>query len=46
MLIMLPALLLLTRAGPSFGVDAFLVGVLDRGAARGNRVMRPARWLV
>ncbi|MGH7321348.1 MAG: TQO small subunit DoxD, partial [Candidatus Rokuibacteriota bacterium] len=46
MLIMLPALFLLTDAGRSFGVDAFLAPPLDRAAARGNRLARLARWLV
>jgi len=46
MLITLPALFLLTGAGRSFGVDAFLVGPLDRAALRGSRLMRLARWLV
>jgi uncharacterized membrane protein YphA (DoxX/SURF4 family) len=46
MLIMLPALFLLTDAGRSFGVDAFLVPTIDRAAARGNRLARVARWLI
>lgn len=46
MLMMLPAVFLLTDAGRSFGVDAFLVGPLDRAAARGNRLARVARWLL
>ncbi len=45
MLIMLPALLLLTDAGRSFGVDGFLAPLLDRAAARGSRVARLVRWL-
>jgi thiosulfate dehydrogenase [quinone] large subunit len=46
MLIMLPALFLLTDAGRSFGVDAFLVSPLDRSAARGHRLARIVRWLI
>jgi thiosulfate dehydrogenase (quinone) large subunit len=46
MLMMLPAIFLFTGAGRSFGVDAFLVGPLDRAAAGGNRVARLVRWLV
>ncbi|PYM94345.1 MAG: TQO small subunit DoxD [Candidatus Rokuibacteriota bacterium] len=46
MLIMLPAVFLLTGAGRSFGIDAFLAGPFERAAARGNRLMRLARWLV
>ena len=46
MLIMLPAVFLLTGAGRSFGVDAFLAGPFERAAAGGNRLMRLARWLV
>jgi thiosulfate dehydrogenase [quinone] large subunit len=46
MLIMLPVLFLLTDAGRSFGVDAFLVPPLDRAAARGDRLARWLRWLV
>jgi thiosulfate dehydrogenase [quinone] large subunit len=46
MLIMLPAVFLLTGAGRSFGVDAFLAGPFERAAARGNRLMRLARWLM
>jgi uncharacterized membrane protein YphA (DoxX/SURF4 family) len=46
MLIMLPALFLLTDAGRSFGVDAFLAPPLDRASARGSRLARLIRWLV
>jgi thiosulfate dehydrogenase [quinone] large subunit len=46
MLIMLPALFLLTDAGRSFGVDAFVAPRLDRAAANGNRVAWLIRWLV
>ena len=46
MLIMLPALFLLTDAGRSFGVDSFLTPPLDRAATRGNRLARLIRWLV
>jgi uncharacterized membrane protein YphA (DoxX/SURF4 family) len=46
MLLMLPALFLLTDAGQSFGVDAFLAPPLDRAAARGHRLARLVRWLV
>jgi thiosulfate dehydrogenase (quinone) large subunit len=46
MLILLPAIFLLTGAGRSFGLDAFVVGPLDRAAAGGNRIARLARWLV
>jgi hypothetical protein len=46
MLMMLPAIFLLTDAGRSFGVDAFLAPPLDRAAARGRRLARLARWLV
>jgi uncharacterized membrane protein YphA (DoxX/SURF4 family) len=46
MLIMLPALFLLTDAGRSFGVDAFLAPPLDRAAARGSRLAWLVRWLV
>jgi len=46
MLIMLPVLFLLTDAGRSFGVDAFLAPPLDRAAARGSRLARLIRWLV
>ncbi len=46
MLIMLPALFLLTDAGRSFGLDAFLAPPIDRAAARGSRLARLVRWLV
>jgi hypothetical protein len=46
MLIVLPALFLLTRAGRSFGVDAFLAPPIERAAARGHRGARLVRWLV
>ena len=46
MLIMFPVIFLLTDAGRSFGVDAFLVPSLDRAAARGSRLARLIRWLV
>src|SRR5215813_15394944 len=43
MLIMFPALFLLTDAGRSFGLDAFLVSPLDRAAARGSQLARLIR---
>ena len=46
MLITFPILFLLTDAGRSFGVDAFLAPPLDRAAARGSRLARVARWIV
>ena len=46
MLIMLPALFLLTGAGRSLGVDAFLAPPIERAAARGGRLARVLRWLV
>ena len=46
MLIMLPVIFLLTDAGRSFGVDAFLAPMVDRRAAAGSRVARLVRWLV
>ena len=46
MLIMLPAIFLLTGAGRSFGVDAFVAPRLDRAADHGSRVARVVRWLV
>jgi thiosulfate dehydrogenase [quinone] large subunit len=46
MLIMLPAIFLLTDAGRSFGLDAFTAPRLDRAADRGSRVARLVRWLV
>jgi thiosulfate dehydrogenase [quinone] large subunit len=45
MLIMLPVIFLLTDAGRSFGVDAFLARRLDRSAA-GSWVVRLCRLLV
>jgi thiosulfate dehydrogenase (quinone) large subunit len=46
MLLLFPALFLLTDAGQSFGLDAFLVPPLDRAAAQGHRLARLLRWLV
>ena len=46
MLIMWPVIFLLTDAGRSFGVDAFLASRLDDAAARGNRLDWLLRWLV
>jgi thiosulfate dehydrogenase (quinone) large subunit len=46
MLIMLPVLFLLTGAGRSFGLDAFLAPPLEHAAERGNALARLARWLV
>ena len=46
MLIMFPVVFLLTDAGRSFGVDAFLVPPLDRAAAGGSRLGQLIRWLV
>ena len=46
MLIMLPVIFLLTDAGRSFGVDAFVAPVLDDRAAAGSRLARLLRWLV
>jgi uncharacterized membrane protein YphA (DoxX/SURF4 family) len=46
MLIMFPVVFLLTDAGRSFGVDAFLAPPLDRAAASRSRVARLIRWLV
>jgi thiosulfate dehydrogenase [quinone] large subunit len=46
MLIMFPVLFLLTDAGRSFGLDAFLVRPLDRAVAGGNRLAWLVRWLV
>jgi uncharacterized membrane protein YphA (DoxX/SURF4 family) len=46
MLIMFPVVFLLTDAGRSFGVDAFLAPPLDRAAARGNRLAWLVRWFV
>ena len=46
MLILFPALFLLTDAGRSFGVDSVLAPRLERAAARGSRVAWLVRWLV
>ena len=46
MLITFPVLFLLTDAGRSLGVDAFLAPALDRAAASGSRLARLIRWLV
>jgi len=46
MLIMFPVIFLLTDAGRSFGVDAFLAPRLDRAAADGSRLAWLIRWLV
>jgi len=46
MLIMFPAVFLLTDAGRSIGVDAFLAPRLDRAAADGSRLASVIRWLV
>lgn len=46
MLIMLPIIFLLTDAGRSFGIDAFLAPRLERAADGGSRVARLIRWLV
>ena len=46
MLIMFPVLFLLTDAGRSLGVDAYLAPRLDRAAAGGSRLARMMRWLV
>jgi hypothetical protein len=46
MLIMFPALFLLTDGGRSFGVNAFLAPPLDGAAAQGHRPARIVRWLV
>jgi len=45
MLIMLPALFLLTGAGRSIGVDAFLGPRLERAGAEGNRLAKLLSWL-
>ena len=45
MLIVLAAILLLTGAGRSFGVDAVLGPRLDEAAARGSRSARLLSWL-
>jgi len=46
MLIMLAAIFLLTGAGRSLGVDAFLAPRLERAAAGGNRLAGLFRWLM
>jgi thiosulfate dehydrogenase (quinone) large subunit len=46
MLIMLPAIFLLTDAGRSFGLDSFIAPRLDRAADRGHRIARLVRGLV
>jgi len=46
MLIAFPVLFLVTDAGRSLGVDAFLVRPLDRAATGGHRLARMVRWLV
>src|SRR5262249_53602040 len=46
MLLTFPALFLLTDAGRSFGLDAFLAPPLARAAARGHRLAGILRWLV
>jgi thiosulfate dehydrogenase [quinone] large subunit len=46
MLITLPAIFLLTDAGRSFGLDAFVAPRLDRAADRGSRIAWAVRWLV
>jgi uncharacterized membrane protein YphA (DoxX/SURF4 family) len=46
MLIMLPAVFLLTDAGRSFGADSLLAPRLDRAAGNGSRTARLVRWLV
>ena len=46
MLIMFPTLFLLTDAGRSFGLDAFVAPRLDRAADAGSRLARLVRWLV
>ncbi|HYB69782.1 MAG TPA: hypothetical protein VEH80_03880, partial [Candidatus Bathyarchaeia archaeon] len=43
MLIMFPAVFLFTDAGRTFGVDGFIIPLLDRLIARGNRVARLTR---
>jgi uncharacterized membrane protein YphA (DoxX/SURF4 family) len=45
MLIMLAAVFLLTGAGRSIGVDAFLGPRLDEAGARGSRLARLLSWL-
>ena len=46
MLILLPVIFLLTDAGRSFGVDAFVAPRLDSAAASGSRLGWLLRWLV
>jgi thiosulfate dehydrogenase (quinone) large subunit len=46
MLITLPVIFLLTDAGRSFGLDAFVAPRLDRAADGGSRVARLVRWVV
>ena len=46
MLSMLPAVFLVTDAGRSFGLDAFVAPSVGRAAARGNRVAWLVRWLM
>jgi thiosulfate dehydrogenase (quinone) large subunit len=46
MLIMFPVLFLLTGAGRSVGIDAFLAPPLERAAGRGSRLARLVRWLM
>jgi thiosulfate dehydrogenase [quinone] large subunit len=46
MLIMWPAVFLLTDAGRSFGLDAFAASHLDRAATHGNRMAGLIRWLM
>jgi thiosulfate dehydrogenase (quinone) large subunit len=46
MLIVFPIAFLLCDAGRSFGIDAFLVGPLERAAAGGHRLAGLVRWLV
>ncbi|HEX9421097.1 MAG TPA: TQO small subunit DoxD, partial [Methylomirabilota bacterium] len=45
MLIAFAAIFLLTGAGRSFGVDAFLRPRLENAAAGGNRAARALSWL-
>ena len=45
MLIMLPALFLLTGAGRSIGVDTFLGPRLDQAGAQGNRLAKLLSWI-
>jgi thiosulfate dehydrogenase (quinone) large subunit len=46
MLILLPVIFLLTDAGRSFGVDAFVAPRLDGAAASGSRLAWLFRWFV